>query len=687
MKRRKERHMQRIWNFISICVIVIMVIAPGAIAQNKRPMAMVDLLNVPSLRDPQLSHDGKQLLYVLTTADWEANKQISHIWRVNVDGTQSIQLTNGQDGEGSPRWSPDGQWIAFLAKRGDDKETQIYLIHNNGGEAHRCSKHETGVSNITWSMDGTKIYFLTEDPKTDEEKKREEKKDDVFAFDENYKQQHLWMISPEIKEEQRITEGNYTVRNYQISRDGQKVVISRAPTPLIDDSDEAEVWVMDITGKNGVQLTENNIYESNARLSPDNAQVLFVAGANDQFDTYYNDNIFIVSATGGPSQLLFPDFPYEIQQSRWGHDASTIYATVNMGLHSELFKFDVQKKQYTQITDGKHSIGNWQYSYKTKRHVFSINQQDNAGDVWMLSEGSQEPVQITNVYEYLAQNFKLPRQEKITWKGEDGVMIEGLLFYPLDYQRDQRYPLVVQTHGGPAASDKFGFGRWSSYIQVLTAKGYAVFKPNYRGSTGYGNDFLRDMVGHYFLNAHLDVMTGVDHLIKQGIADPDRMVKMGWSGGGHMTNKIITFTNRFKAASSGAGAVNWISMYGQSDVRIYRTPWFGGTPWQENAPIDVYWGNSPLKDISKVKTPTIVLVGQNDVRVPMPQSVELYRALKSNGIPTHLYVAPRAGHGWSELLHRLYKMNIELAWFEKYAMEREYTWEKAPGDEEKKADQ
>ena len=142
---------------------------------------------------------------------------------------------------------------------------------------------------------------------------------------------------------------------------------------------------------------------------------------------------------------------------------------------------------------------------------------------------------------------------------------------------------------------------------MLAGKGYVSLQPNYRGSTGYGDAFLRDMVGHYFQNAHLDVMAGVDELIRRGIADPDRMVKMGWSGGGHMTNKIVTFTDRFKAASSGAGAAHWVSMYAQSDIRTYRTPWFGGTPWQKDAPIDAYWNNSPLKDVANVKTPTHVL--------------------------------------------------------------------------------
>ena len=296
----------------------------------------------------------------------------------------------------------------------------------------------------------------------------------------------------------------------------------------------------------------------------------------------------------------------------------------------------------------------------------------------MLDASGSGPRKITAIFDYLPRDFQLPRQERVEWKGVDGTTVEGLLYYPLDYRSGQRYPLAIQTHGGPQASDKFGFGGTQNYVAVLAAKGYAVLQPNYRGSTGYGDAFLRDMVGHYFQNAHLDVLAGADYLIQAGIADPDRMIKMGWSGGGHMTNKIITATGRFKAASAGAGAANWVSMYAQSDIRTFRTPWFGGTPWQKDAPIDLYWDNSPLKDVSKVTTPTIFLVGQNDPRVPEPQSIEMYRALKSNGVPTHLYVAPREPHGWAELRHVLFKMNVELDWFEKYATKRPYTWEKAP---------
>ncbi len=668
---------------LSCLVSLLCTIAWG---QTKRAITIVDLIEVPQLRDPQLSPDGSQLLYTLAEADWKANKRITHIWRADTDGGASIQLTNGEKGEQSPRWSPDG-FIAFIAERGEEEEeegnAQIYLLSNTGGEAAPLTEHDAAISSIQWSPDGVYLYFVAPDPKTKEEKKRDELKNDVFAFDEDYKQKHLWRIAVADKVSEQITSGDFSIGGYRLSRDGGKIVHHRSPSPLFDNRDEGEVWLMDSDGSDATKLTDNTVSEFGAELSPDGRWVLFRSDSNEKFETYYNDNVFLVPASGGPHRILVPDMPHEVRDAHWSEDGAAIYFTANTGVRSALFKVDVSSEKLTQLTRGDHSLTGWQYAHELSKHVFGINERTNAGDVhWMPADGGAEPVQISHEYDHLERDFELPRQEAIQWNGEDGAEVEGLLYYPLDYREGNRYPLVVQTHGGPAASDKFGFGRWSNYVHVLTGMGYFVFKPNYRGSTGYGDEVLRDMVGHYFHQAHLDVMTGVDHLIDQGLVDGDRMEKMGWSGGGHMTNKIITHTNRFKAASSGAGAVNWISMYAQSDVRIYRTPWFGGTPWQEDAPIDTYWGHSPLKDIYKVTTPTIVLVGENDVRVPPPQSVELYRALKTNGVPTHLYIAPREPHGWRELRHELFKVNVELDWFEKHVRGREYVWETAPGDDE-----
>ncbi len=266
------------------------------------------------------------------------------------------------------------------------------------------------------------------------------------------------------------------------------------------------------------------------------------------------------------------------------------------------------------------------------------------------------------------------------WRGADGAALEGLLFYPIGYQAGRRYPLVVQLHGGPAESDKFGYGPGVivNYVPVLAARGYAVFRPNYRGSTGYGDAFLRDVVGGYFRNMPLDVLAGVDRLVAMGVADADRLAVMGWSAGGHLTNRLITLTGRFKAAASTAGAADWISLFAQTDVRSHRALWFGGTPWQANAPFERYWRESPLSGVAAVTTPTLFLVGEGDPRVPMAQSVEMYRALRSNGVPTRLLVAPREGHQWAELRHQLHKANAELEWFERHVRGQEYTWESGP---------
>ncbi len=646
---------------------------------QKRPMTIVDLIGVPSVGDPRVSSDGSQLLFVRSEADWEENKTIGHIYRVNSDGSGMVQLTFGDEGQSSPRWSPDGAHIAFLASRDEEAGSQIHLLPTAGGEGRPLTSHETSVGSIQWSPDGRFIYFTATDPLTEEEERKKELGDDVYAFDENYKQEHLWKVEVATGEESRVTRGDFSVWDYTLSRDGTRVAMTRAPSPLLNDIQKVEVWVVGADGMGFRRLTNDTVPQYGPQLSPDNRTVLYTADSNGEFDFYYNDKIFLVPASGGDSEVLLPEFSGEITGATWRADGDAILFTANTGVRHEIYSADVDSRRITRLTEGDHTVGGPHYAPANGMAAFTVQHRTNNGDIWLMDvEDGGAPRQVTHVFDYLDRAFLLPRQEAVRWEGDDGVMVEGLLFYPLDFVEGTRYPLIVQTHGGPAASDKFQFGYSSNYIQVLTAHGYFVFKPNYRGSTGYGDDFLRNMVGHYFDQAHKDVMTGVDHLIERGLVDGDRMGKMGWSGGGHMTNKIVTFTDRFKAASSGAGAANWVSMYAQSDVRVYRTPWFGANPWDPDAPMDTYWDHSPLKYISQVTTPTLVLVGEEDLRVPMPQSVEMYRGLKANGVPTHLYVAPRQPHGWRELYHRLFKANVEMDWWERWVMDRKWEWEKAP---------
>ncbi len=656
-------------------------VMPSVDAQEKRPLSFVDFLEMPTIQDPQLSPDGKRIVFVMDTADWKGNRRVGHLYRIDANGANQVQLTFGERGESSPRWAPDGRTIAFTARRDGDEHNQIYLLDTHGGEARRLTTHQTAPGSLTWASDGKSIYFSAADAKSADERAKDTAHDDVYSFEEtNFEQRHLWTtdLQGEVK---KITDGDFSVTSYELATGGKRLAMMRAPTPLLEHSRFNEVWVMDADGANTRQLTKNEIAEGTPSISPDGSTVVFTAGANEQFESYYNDKIFVVPATGGTARILLPDVPYEVQDLKWARDGKSLFFTANMGVHSELLKVDLATRQATPLTKGEHNIAGWRYVDSANIHIFTRNTAVRPAEIYTLpAAGGAESTRVTNVFGYIDQRFKIARQQLITWKGQDGQQVEGLLHYPVDYVQGQRYPLIVITHGGPAASDKFGF---SGDVHVYAGKGFAVLRPNYRGSTGYGDAFLRDMVNGYFKQSHLDVMTGTEAVIAMGVADANKLVKMGWSGGGHMTNKIVTFTDRFKAASSGAGAANWISMYAQSDHREFRTPWFGGTPWQANAPIDLYWGHSPLKDVAKVKTPTIFLVGEQDPRVPMPQSVEMYRALKYNGVPTKLYVAPREGHGWTELRHRLFKLQIEMEWFEKWVNNRSYVWEKVPGEDKK----
>ena len=650
---------------------------PGvpAHAQSKRPFTLVSLAELSRLIGPQLSPDGKTLAYFVSVTDRKLNRSVFHLWRQPIGGAPQ-QLTFTETGDiPVVRWSPDGTTL-LLARDG-----QFMLLPAAGGEARQLTKHATGVGSPTWSPDGTTVYFTASDARSADERERDRLRDDVYAVDENYKHRHLWKIVVSTGAETQITTGASTVNEYRLSRDGLRIVVQRAPTPYDEDAHRGELWVMDATGEHARVLTSNAIEEKGIDISPDNSQALFLADTNERLEPYYPTTIFVVPTSGGAPRAVATDFRYTIDQAVWAPDGRSIIASANMGVHSELFEIDARTGRARQLTDGTHLVvPGWSIA-RGGQLTFQLDEPTRFGDVWTLTlGGTAAATRVTNQFDALERDLALPRQEKIEWKGADGATIEGILFYPIGYEAGRRYPLVVQVHAGPMESDKFGAGPGLllNYFPVLTAKGYAVLRPNYRGSAGYGAAFLRDVNNGYFHSMATDVLAGVDHLVQTGVADPQRLVVMGVSAGGTLTQKLVTITDRFKAASAAAGVSDWASLWGQTDNTAFRRTWFNGTPWQAGAQIEQFWANSPVKDVANVKTPTLLFAGESDIRVPVAQALEMFRALKSLNVPTHLYVGPREGHLWADPRHLVYKANVELEWFAKYAGGGAYTWEKAP---------
>ena len=549
---------------VPLMLIILGLIQPVYAVKVRPTMTPVDILNVPTLSDSVISPDGQRLVFIKGVSDWRANKVVRNLWIMSTAGDKPRQLTFDLGSKSSISWSPQGNFVSFIAKRDDNGEHSkfrgIYLLSMEGGEAGRISSHPGDIKSYQWSADGKSIYYLAGEPLEPRIEVMRKSKNDLFPFEESLSFQHIWKLDVSNGKSAQITHGEFHVLGFDLSADGRLLAYNRAAGKLRDDWHRSEIWVADSEGKKPRKLTDNNYAESKIEFSPDNKSLLFLSDVNDKGNYYYDKNLFVLSIGNGSIKLLAEKQSFEVQAAHWGRKGKSIYIQANMGVHSELWSIALNDRNPVQLTKGQHTVTRWHYDRSANKHSFVLVRPDNPGELVIVAGRGGKLNQLTDLHKDLATQFHLPVQKVIHWQAKDGTELEGLLSFPLHYKKGRRYPMVVHAHGGPASSDQYGQFRWRTYIPLLAAEGYLFFSPNYRGSRGYGDEFLRDMVGGYFNHAHLDVMSGIDHLVKTGVADKDRLVMSGWSAGGHMTNKLITFTDRFSAASSGAGAVEWMSM-------------------------------------------------------------------------------------------------------------------------------
>lgn len=659
--------------FRLVCVsLVLTVVTAGdpGLAKERRVMSPVDMVELPRLSAPALSPDGEKLLYLRSEVNWGENRVVRRYRLLDLGAGEYLSLFEPEEATESYTagvWAPDGSGFITLLEREEDEHRQAYFYSLEDEELTRLTNHPESVGDIVWAPDGESFYFSAERPRAEREETLLDGDWTIEAY-ETRRREDVWRQVVGRSEAEPVIVGEGYIRDFDLSADGGAIIYLEAPGGLIDDRHAGDLWLYDVETGARRRLTENDYFEGRAKLSPAGGQFAFMAIVNAEGDFYYEDNLFVQGVGEAAPRLLFPDTPMEVLDYDWDAGGEGLYVLGNIGVRTELFHYSLADGALTRLTEGDHVLAGWSYDAALDAHTALIRSAADPGEVHIARDMGAGFRAATNEYADLRSGFLLPRQEAVRWRGRGGVEIEGLLAYPVGHEAGARFPLVIITHGGPRSSSQFGSWNMSRYLPVLTGAGYGVLLPNHRGGTGYGDDFMRDMVGGYFTNAHHDTLAGVDHLIDIGLADPDRLVKMGWSAGGHMTNKLITMTNRFKAASSGAGASDWVSMFAESDVRYTRTPLFGGAPWEKDAPLDVFHDQSMLQHAWRVTTPTLFFVGESDVRVPPTQSIMMYRGVRAAGAETALYIAENQPHNFRLPSFQLFKINTELEWYARHVL-------------------
>ncbi len=625
-----------------------------------------DMFRIKKVYQPRLSPDGAFVVFRVAEADTVANRWVYHLWRTDVRTGETLQLTRGHSSQSHPRWAPDGTAIYFLMKSDDHRN--LFLLPNNGGEPHRVFAHPADILDFRITRDGQKIYFLARDSLTREEQQAREKKDDAYFYDENEKPVQLWVYNRAQNSKRQLTFAEYSIREFALSPDESQIALVAAPTPRLDDYLKREVYLVNLTTGDQHQITHNKIAERQITWSPDGKYLTFTSDANSQLETYYQDSIFLLDIASETIVDLLPEFRYQVFDYAWNRKGTEIYFIANMGVNTQIFRLSRKKGGVQQLTHGDHSVRSLHYQPTVNQLVYLESTPHRPYDVFLASPGKLPGRQLTHLNSWV-EEYPLAEYRTIHWRSTDGYTVEGILILPANGAQPP-YPLVVQLHGGPESSYRNYFGSsWVTYPQVWAAHGYAIFQPNYRGSTGYGDEVMRAILGHYFEKDIDDIISGVDYLIREGIADPEHMAVMGWSAGGHLTNWLVTHFQRFGAACSGAGGANWYSFYAQTDVQYIREIWHLGPPYLRQ---NYYMKKSPVTHVENARTPTLILCGEQDRRVPFPQSLEMYRGLKRMGCPVRFIAFPREGHGLRELRHQMTKMKREFQWVEKHLFQRDW---------------
>jgi dipeptidyl aminopeptidase/acylaminoacyl peptidase len=689
-------------------------------AQNKPKITLDEFFNAVNFSSVKLSPDGNSVVIGTKRADWERQIFSKNLWLYRNDATSDplVQLTqSGHDTD--PKWSPDGRWIAFLSDRKSDAEDtddddesgkkdegvdQIYLIDPRGGEAFAVTSGAEEVHDFAWSADSKTLYFATRDPWSKEQKdeyrkqwkdvvqyRTEERGDTIFALNlsDAVATHAAAPAKARTKAEKQsdVTQGTHPiakspwrVEQLLTSPNGSKLAFMANPINKREEKfDDYEIYIVDLSNvarapsptdsKSEVEsrrLTHNQAVEHDLHWANDNRHIFFTIDVGDVSGPYRDlqPHLYWVDSESGAVEQWAKDFVGPVEH--YDVTSDNVLGSARLGTEVQMYSVSKPDESLHQISDWKGTYASVSTSPHSSHVAFLYSSLDKPEEVYFADSAAD----ITNArpitsFNKLFTERDLPQGKPYRWKADDGTTVEGMLIYPPGKFEAKNLPMFTLIHGGPADADGNHFeADWYQWGILAATNGWLVFEPNYRGSSGYGDKFLMQIVPVIVSRPGKDILEGVDALVKDGIADPNQLTIGGYSYGGYMTNWLITQSTRWKAAVTGAGAVEHVGNWGNDDTTFDDAYFLGGRPWE--AP-QRYHDEAAIFQINKVRTPTHMVGGADDIRVAVLEDYLLEHALYSLGIPNALLIFPGEGHSLSKNpWHGKIKVREELKWLQKY---------------------
>lgn len=655
-------------------------------AQSKRPIALDDIYRTQDLANPQISPDGKWIAYTVTTIDREADKRRTAIWMVNWEGTRSVQLTNAADGGSSPRWSPDGNYLAFLSARPATAKRQIWLLDRLGGEARQLTDVKGEINSYAWSPDAGRIVIemspgdeepITANPAAAQVANpsktpkpivigRYHFKQDVEGYLTATSRSQLYLFTVKTKKLEALTsDKNFEDSDPAWSPDGARVAFVSNHEKEPEQSGSDDIFVVEARPGSAPSKIATVFSPGGQHLafSPDGKLLAFLQGVEPKYDAYKTNTLIVAPASGGTPRALGQKLDRGVSSPEFTADGSAVTVLVSDDRHEYAAKIGLDSGSVERLTDDAFVILK-QSSAGGHTAVLASNDK-MAPEIFALEAGKLR--KLTSHNDALLSELQLGAVEDLSFKSKDGTEIHGMMVKPPSFDRSKKYPTLLWIHGGPNGQDDhslpFHIYPLQLERQLFAAHGYVVLAINYRGSSGRGAEFTRGIFADWGNKEVADLLAGVDNAVASGIADPQRLGIGGWSYGGMLTDYTIASDSRFKAAISGAGLANALALFG-TDQYILQYNNELGPPWK--SPEAWMKVSYPFFHADRVKTPTLFMGGQSDFNVPIIGSEQMYQALRTLGVPTELVIYPEQFHLFTRPSYIHDRMQRYFAWFDKY---------------------